>query len=62
MDSDLVYVSVANAALASVPYLIALDHTTRWEPGLPLQAALRHLQMMWEQPASRVHAPDEQVS
>ena len=29
VDSDLVYVSVANAALASIPYLIALDHTTR---------------------------------
>ena len=29
VESDLVYVSVANAALASVPYLIALDHATR---------------------------------
>ena len=46
MDSDLVYVSVANAALASVPYLIALDHTTRWEPVLPLRAAVIHVPML----------------
>lgn len=29
LESDLVYVSTANEQLASVPYLIALDHSTR---------------------------------
>ena len=28
-DSELLYASVANAALAHLPYLIALDHHTR---------------------------------
>ena len=31
-ESDLVYVSIANQSLASVPYLIALDHATRLGP------------------------------
>ena len=29
LESDLVYVSIANQPLASIPYLIALDHSTR---------------------------------
>ncbi len=29
-SAEVLYVSVANAALAHLPYLIALDHHTRW--------------------------------
>ncbi len=28
-SSEILYISVANAALASLPYLIALDHQSR---------------------------------
>ena len=30
--AEILYVSVANAALAHLPYLIALDHASRWSP------------------------------
>lgn len=31
-SSELLYISVANAALANLPYLIALDHQSRLVP------------------------------
>ena len=31
-DCDLLYVCPSNSALAHLPYLVALDHATRWAP------------------------------
>ena len=56
LESDLVYVSTANEALASVPYLIALDHSTRHPPHYPAQSCRRRRAQTREQiPFRRVH-------
>lgn len=36
-SSEVIYLSVANAALAHLPYLVALDHQSRQAPPLLMQ-------------------------
>ena len=52
LESDLVYVSTANEQLASVPYLIALDHSTRQA----LRNAMHHVSDQTQRPATQEHA------
>ncbi len=40
-SSEIIYLSVANAALSHLPYLIALDHQSRRVPSLANPLTLR---------------------